>query len=207
MNTAVMEYVDPTCAPAVRTRERKKDIWGMGLFIGTEAMLFAMFFFAYLYLAATDAEWPPHEAPALKLPLVLLVILLFSSATAFWAQRGIEADRPHQLQLGLLLTLLLGVAFFSVQFIEYRQHLHTLTPQEGAYGSVFYTITSFHLAHVILGFLMLVYLLARAVAGHFSAERHLAVKNVVLYWHFVDAVWVIVVLLLYLSPQFYGGVP
>ena len=59
--------------------------------------------------------------------------------------------------------------------------------------------------HVIVGMLMLSFVFARGLAGHFSKERHLAVKNSVLYWHFVDVIWVLVVAIIYLSPHLYGG--
>ncbi|MBN1239394.1 MAG: heme-copper oxidase subunit III, partial [Gammaproteobacteria bacterium] len=87
------------------------------------------------------------------------------------------------------------------------KHLRTLTPEESAYGSIFYTITSFHFLHLVLGIFMLLFVLARAFAGHFDGRRHLAVKNATMYWHFVDIVWIFVVAILYLSPRFYAPPP
>lgn len=187
-----------------RPHERQRDQWGMGLFIATEAMLFSMLFFAYFYLASISKQWPPHEAPSVKLALVLLTILLVSSVTAHLGQRGIRQGNRAALNLWLALTLALGIAFMIVQYFEYRHHLQTLTPQTNAYGSVFYTIVSFHAAHVLLGFLMLSHTLARSLAGHFDASHHVAVKNVVWYWHFVDVIWVLVIAILYIAPQWHG---
>ena len=189
--------------PRARPRERKRGKWGMWLFIASESMLFAMLFFAYAYLGTSEREWPPIEDPSYKLALILLAILLVSSAVLHWGERSIKKGRTTELRLSLTATLLLGVTFLIVQYFEYDHHLKTLTPWDNAYGSIFYTITTFHLAHLILGFFMLAYVLARTLAGHFSAERHLGVENVAMYWHFVDVIWLLVVLILYLSPRLY----
>ncbi len=77
-------------------------------------------------------------------------------------------------------------------------HFH---PQTDAYGSFFYLITGLHGAHVAGGLLMLLYVLVRAFAGHFDAVRHSAVSNAILYWHFVDVVWLFVFTTLYLLPR------
>lgn len=193
--------------PQGRSVERARGLWGMGLFIATEAMLFALLFFGYFYLGASRPQWPIGKDPAYTKALIMLVILLASSATAHWAQRGIERGRTAALKAGLALSLALTAAFLFVSYLEHQSHLKELTPGMNAYGSIFYTITSFHLAHLILGALMLAYVLARSFAGHFSEARHLAVKNSVLYWHFVDAIWVLVVAILYISPHLYGGGP
>lgn len=191
-------------APHNRPIERQRGKWGMWLFIASEATLFALLFFSYAYLGTSNEEWPTHEDPALKFALILLGILLVSSAVLYWGERAIKKGALGQLKASLATTLLLGVAFLIVQYFEYVHHLKHLTPWENAYGSIFYTITSFHLAHLLLGFCMLLFVFARSLAGHFSKERHLAVENVALYWHFVDLVWVFVVFTLYITPRFYA---
>jgi heme/copper-type cytochrome/quinol oxidase subunit 3 len=188
-------------ASAARPTERRRGEIGMWSFIATEAMLFGLLFFAYFYLASGQSQWPPREDPPYALALVLLVLLLVSSGTAQWAKSGIERGNRTRLVAGLALTLLLSAAFIVVQAFEYRSHWRTLRPSDSAYGSIFYTITSFHFAHVLIGVLLLLFTLARALAGHFDAQRHLAVRNTVAYWHFVDLVWIFVVAILYLSPH------
>ena len=75
--------------------------------------------------------------------------------------------------------------------------------QQSAYDSLFITITGFHGAHVAGGLLMNLYVQLRAWLGHFDAERHDAVSNAVLYWHFVDGVWLFILASLYLSPRLF----
>lgn len=197
------EHSDALQGPRERPLERQRGKWGMWLFIGTEGMLFAMLFFAYAYLGSSRPTWPPEGDPALHYPLALLAILLTSSATLFIAERGIKKGRTAHLKLGLILTLLLAGVFIVVQRFEFIHHLRKVTPGTNAYGSILFTIHGFHLAHLIVGMLMLLFVLARAFAGHFSEEKHLAVENASLYWHFVDLIWVFIVGILYISPRLY----
>jgi heme/copper-type cytochrome/quinol oxidase subunit 3 len=104
-----------------------------------------------------------------------------------------------RLRLGMLITLVLGIIFLVIQGIEYSKKDFAL--QSNAYGSLFFTITGFHGAHVFVGLLFNVVVQLRAWLGHFSAERHLAVTNAALYWHFVDVVWLVVFTSLYLVPH------
>lgn len=190
-----------------RPTETRRGELGMWLFIATEAMLFGLLFFAYFYLGSSKPQWPLEEDPPYTLALTLLAILVISSAAAEWAKRGVAKDQTGRLKIGLGLTLLLGAAFIAVQMLEYRRHLNTLKPDDNAYGSIFYTITSLHFAHVVMGLGLLAFVFARALAGHFNARRHVAVKNATIYWHFVDLVWIFVVAIVYLSPHFYAPPP
>jgi heme/copper-type cytochrome/quinol oxidase subunit 3 len=187
-----------------RPHERRMGEIAMWMFIATEATLFALLFFAYVYLGLSQPHWPVDEDPKFKFALILAGILIASSITAHWGQLGIRRNDTARLNAGLGLTVLLGALFIGVQILEYRAHLQTLHPRDSSYGSIFFTITSFHFLHVVVGWLMLWFVLARSLAGHFSASRHLAVKNVTTYWHFVDVIWLFVVAILYIAPQFYG---
>jgi heme/copper-type cytochrome/quinol oxidase subunit 3 len=205
--SAVVERAGAVQSVHRRPTEKRRGEIGMWLFIGTEAMLFALLFFAYFYLGASKPQWPLEEDPPYTLALVLLAILAISSGVAEWAKRGVAKDQTGRLKIGLGLTLLLGAAFIVVQIFEYRAHLPRLRPDDNAYGSIFYTITSVHFAHVLMGLGLLLFVFARALAGHFSAQRHVAVKNATVYWHFVDLVWIFVVAVIYLSPHFYAPPP
>jgi heme/copper-type cytochrome/quinol oxidase subunit 3 len=179
---------------------RSPGFWGMMLLIATEASLFGYLLFSYFYLGSmATGPWPPDGPPALKLVLPNTGILLLSSGTMYWAERGIKRGAATRLRVGLVVTLLLGVAFLVIQGIEYsKKHF---TPMTSAYGSLFYTITGFHGAHVAVGLLMIAVIAARAFLGHFREGRHEAVTNVSWYWHFVDVVWLCVFTSLYLSPH------
>jgi heme/copper-type cytochrome/quinol oxidase subunit 3 len=188
-----------------RPHERTMGEIAMWLFIATEGTLFALLFFSYVYLALSQPHWPIGEDPDYVLALILAGILILSSVTAWWGEHAIEtANNTFQLKVSLGVTLFLGAAFIGVQFMEYLSDLDKLHPRDNSYGSIFYTIVSFHFMHVLVGWLMLWFAFIRSLAGHFSKERHLAVKNITNYWHFVDVIWLFVVAIVFIAPQFYG---
>jgi len=175
--------------------------WVMVLVIVTEAMLFAYLLFSYFYLGSmTPGEFPTGGAPELKLVVPNTIVLLVSSGAMYWAERGIRAGNQNRLRLVMLITLLLGITFLVVQGIEYSHK--TFAFQTNAYSGLFFTITGFHGAHVFIGLLMNVVVQLWAWRGWFTAERHLAVTNAAMYWHFVDAVWLVVFFSLYITPRF-----
>lgn len=175
--------------------------WGMVWLCATEAMLFACLIASYFFLRGSIDAFRAEGGhyPSLSLPLPMTVALLASSVTTWWAERGIARGDQMRLRIGLLVTFVLGASFLVLQSIEY--HDNPLGPTVSAYHSMFYTITSLHGAHVAMGLLMNAYVQLRAWLGHFSSARHLAVRNIALYWHFVDAVWIVILLTLYLSPR------
>lgn len=179
--------------------------WGMALFVATEATMFAMLIGSYLFLGTANSGWPPPgiERPKLLLPSIMTAILVSSSAVMFWAEKGIKEGKHTRLTIGLGATILMGLAFLAVQGVEYHDKLEKFTPFVHSYAASFYTITSFHALHVITGLLLLSYAFVRALLGHFDGTSHLAVKNVGLYWHFVDAVWIVIYTTLYISPRLY----
>ena len=198
----------PVPTPEALTREvpagRQTGWWGMVLFITTEAAVFASLVASYFYLRfRATPEWPLGgiEQPTLRLPLIMSVILLSSSLPMHWADRGIRQGRVGRLRAGLAATFVLGAAFLALQGIEYAEKLREFTPRTNVYGSLFYAITGFHGLHVLVGLLMNLFIQVRAWLGHFGPDRHLHVAGVALYWHFVDAVWVVILLSLYLSPH------
>ena len=186
--------------PLGGTGSRALGWWGMTWLIATEAALFAYLLFAYFYLAsAAQTRWPPSGPPELSLALPNTFVLLASSAALLWAERGMDRDRPGRLRLGLAVTILLGAAFLVVQGFEY--HRAAFSPSTDAYGSLFFTITGLHGAHVLVGLLMNAFALAMALAGPLTRARRVAIHNAALYWHFVDVVWLVVFTCLYLSPR------
>lgn len=194
-----------TAAPTLRICalpwDAERGTIAMRWFVATEAMLFVALYFAYFYLSRGQATWPPDPPPKLPLALAMLAILLASSGTMEWAKWQLRRGEERRCRLGVVVTLLLGIAFIALQVTEYRDHLRTLTPRSDAYGSIFYTITSIHGLHVIIGMLMLAFVAALPRLEPRSRLPYHPFRNAALYWHFVDAVWVTVVAVLYLLPR------
>ena len=174
--------------------------WAMVWTIATEAALFAFLLFSFFYLGSQSrSAWPPTGPLALELALPNTIILILSSVAYMWGERGIRAGNRTRLRAGLRIAFVLGLIFVIIQAIEWK-HL-PFGVQDQAFGSMFYTITGFHGAHVIVGLLMNLFVQADAERGVYTRESHLAVTNAGMYWHFVDIVWLFVFASLYISPR------
>ena len=143
-----------------------------------------------------DSDFHMHWWP---LPFINTVILLTSGLTVTWAHHGIKTNHRAQIIIGLGLTVALGFLFVVMQAVEYLEAYHAgLKLTSGIYGSTFYMLTGFHGLHVSLGAIMLAVMLARAIRGHFTPQRHFAFEAAAWYWHFVDVVWLGLFLFVYI---------
>jgi cytochrome c oxidase subunit III len=173
--------------------------WGMLCLIATEAALFAYLLFSYFYVSAqVTGAWPPGGPPNLGLAIAGTVVLLLGSVTMWWGERGVRAGRRGQLLLGLGISVLLAVAFVGLEGTEWSHKDFSLT--SNVYGSLYFTITGFHLLHVLVGVAMLVMLFVWTLLNYFGVRRHSTVSIAVMYWHFVTAVWIAVFLTFYVTP-------
>ena len=129
--------------------------------------------------------------PAWGLPAINTALLLTSGVTLTWAHHALKANHRAQLIIGLTLTVVLGAIFMVLQGVEYKEaytHLG-LTLGSGIYGTTFFMLTGFHGMHVTIGAIILLIILFRCIAGHFTPERHFGFEAAAWYWHFVDVVW------------------
>jgi cytochrome c oxidase subunit III len=165
---------------------------GMLLFIASEVMFFGGLFATYFNARASvpAGEWHPPPGGHLDLPLaaVLTVILVVSSFTMQFGVWAIRRGDTGKLKLWTAITLLLGITFLAGQLYDYSQLGFGIA--DGVFGTVFYTLTGFHGAHVFGGAVGLAIILARSLRGQFSGQNHVAVEAVSIYWHFVDVVWI-----------------
>ncbi len=182
---------------------RSMGWWGMIFFITSEALIFANFIAAYLYLEIRNGSWRlPTE---LTYPLINTGILLASSIPVRFAGAAIVKGNQRNLKIGLFFTALMGAAFLGGQAYEYSGLFgNHFTPSASIFGSSFFTLTGFHGLHVTVGVIFLVICLLRSLRGDFTAKRHFAVQAAEMYWHFVDGVWVVVFSLVYLLPLIRG---
>ncbi len=175
--------------------------WAMVFVIFTEGSLFGYLLFSYYYLAAQPhlpGTFPEGGLPSLTLAIPNTIILLLSSAAVAWAQAGVERNKKSQLVVGLAVALLLGLAFLVVQWFEWADKPFTLAST--AYSSLYFVVTGFHMAHVVVGVIILAALLTWSVLGYFDNVRFAHVHIGGIYWHFVDAVWIAVFFTFYITP-------
>ncbi len=173
---------------------------GMVIFLGGWAMLFAGLFFVYAAVRYKAPVWPPdgEVAAPLGLPLVNTIVMLASSVALVLGLRAVRTARPRALTGWLSTALVLGATFFVLQCVVWtRMWRSGMLPSTGIYGSVFYGLTVFHALHVLAGLVGLLLIWRRALAGKFSVQRHTAVRMWGMFWHFVDAVWLVMFLTVY----------
>lgn len=142
---------------------------------------------------------PSGVIPAWGIPALNTLLLLSSAVSVTWALWGLQNKRRYQLNIGLLLTILLGITFLLIQAYEYTEayrHLN-LTLKSGIYGTTFFMLTGFHAAHVALGLTMLIVILIRCLKGHFQPKHHFGIEAVSWYWHFVDVIWLFLFVFVY----------
>ena len=195
----------PHAPPATRIIDDKRGTWGMALLITTEAFLFVMFFFTYYYLEKGSQRWTYEEPPKLHYSLPMLGILLGASVVLHWGEKRVKKGLYGAGKMALVVGGALGLIFVTLNVLEYLEESVHLTPRTDSYGSIFYTITTLHAAHVTLGLFMLVWLFFVPQWGPGRRSPHRSYHNVVMYWHFVDTVWVFIIALLYLGPNIYNA--
>ncbi len=191
--------------PPSRGSQISPGLLSMVFFIGSEVMLFASFFTAYFFVRFNVAdEWPllneagePFELPV-GITGLNTAILVSSSFTVWWGEHRLHKYGDHKaVERGLIVTLMLGATFLIIQINEYI-HLG-FTPQSTAFGTTFYSLTGLHGLHVFIGLTLLTFCLIRVKkARDFSYVSTTPLAAASIYWHFVDVVWVILFILVYL---------
>jgi len=182
--------------------KRSGGWWGVLALIVTEGSLFGYLLFTYFYLAAqSEQHWPPDGLPVLLMPGLNTLILLASSVFVWACERCIQRRLMRWSLASMALALMLGIGFVVIQLNEWNKLTYDMT--SNLYGSLYFTITGFHMLHVIVGLIILMVLLLWLALGYFDHRRYAAVTIGGLYWHFVDAVWLFVFTTLYLTPYLY----
>lgn len=180
---------------------------GMILFIASEAMFFFSFFWSYFHFALSPSifigeTWPPVGLEVVKpclLPLVNTCILCISGIYITCSHELFSKHKLFnrwQIEFWLTQTIFCGLLFLIIQREEYCEAV--LRFNDGIYGSLFYILTGFHGLHVVIGVLFLIVCLFRQRARHFTARQHLGYEAAILYWHFVDLVWLFLFYVVYI---------
>jgi cytochrome c oxidase subunit 3 len=181
--------------------------FAMLLFLGSEVATFGAGFVYYFIIRGGEvwsAELLPHSGHVFgNLVLANTIILVISSITLHYAHVKLLDDDRQSFIRWLAITILLGVIFIGGQALEYYEFIvgEGFTIAEGAYASAFYGLTGLHGLHVTMGAVLLGIVFVRAIYGQYSAERHTSVSTASMYWHFVDVVWIFLVVVLYIGAE------
>jgi cytochrome c oxidase subunit III len=172
---------------------------GMILVILTETALFTIFVVAYLFYIGKSISGPyPHEV--LELPILGTVMLLSSSATIVVAEQNLHKGVNSLFNLWWLITALLGLGFLIYTATEWYKLIYEdhLTISTNLFGSTFYSLVGLHASHVVVGLILIFLILILNLTGRIKNYHHQHIIMISWYWHFVDAVWVVVFTVVYL---------
>lgn len=159
----------------------------------TEACLFSIFVAAYLFYVGKSLTGPtPREV--LELPVLSTICLLSSSVTIVFAEGAFKKERKRLFQFLWLLTLLLAAVFLAMTAIEWRHLIYEkgLTISTNLFGTTFYSLVGLHATHVVVGLCLLLLVLIFSLTGSLAQMHRERIQMISWYWHFVDAVWVVV---------------
>ena len=186
----------------------KPGMMGMYIFLASEVMFFGSLFAMYFYLFGSHIVWPPPPPTTnnefyvnwFPIPLINTVVLFSSAFTCHFAADGMAHNRRRQFFILWTVTIVLGLLFEFGQLYEFISAFgRGMTLDVNSFASAFFIMTGFHGAHVLGGLILLALILGRAMRGQFSAQNHVGVAAVTLYWHFVDVVWFFLFTILYLG--------
>lgn len=171
---------------------------GMGCLIVAESAIFVIFVVAYIFYMGQSLGGPTPQQ-VLELPIFTTICLLSSSLTLHWAVAALRKSKVGAFTAWLATTIGLGLIFLIGTGMEWHHLIYVdgLTIRTNLFGTTFYSLVGLHATHVIVGLILLIAALIFSLTGHVS-EKHAHRMDVLsLYWHFVDAVWVVVFTVVY----------
>jgi len=172
---------------------------GMACLIVAESTLFSIFVVAYLFYLGKSVTGPtPREV--LETPIFFTICLLSSSLTIHLAAKELENDHRKTFLILWAITILLGALFLFGTALEWHRLIFErgLTISTNLFGTTYYSLVGLHATHVTLGLVMLTLVLLFGLADRVGTEQSARIATISLYWHFVDAVWIVVFTVVYL---------
>ena len=170
---------------------------GIASLILTESAMFGIFVAAYVFYLGKSLDGPSRSI--LDVPVLASVALWSSSVTIHLAVRALRDARVGRFTVLWGATVALGAGFLAATAAEWHRLIYTngLTIRSNLFGTSFYSLVGLHAVHVVVGLSMLAIVLVLAIGGHVRASHAGRVDTLSIYWHFVDAVWVVVFLVVY----------
>jgi cytochrome c oxidase subunit 3/cytochrome o ubiquinol oxidase subunit 3 len=166
--------------------------------IVAEAAIFTIFVVAYIFYLGKSVTGPTPQV--LEIPIFNTICLLGSSLTIHFADRALDRGQMFPFQILWLLTFTLGAIFLAGTGMEWHRLIYTsgLTISTNLFGTTYYSLVGLHALHVTFGLLGLGLVMALALASKLKQEHASRVGVLSMYWHFVDAVWVVVFTVVYI---------
>jgi cytochrome c oxidase subunit 3 len=194
LNNASIPLAATSAAWQLPTRRKAAVAW----LIVTESAMFTIFVVAYLFYLGKSLTGP-SPAQVLETPVISTLCLLGSSVTIMWAAGAFRRMHVARFRLWWMLTIGLAAVFLAATAAEWRRLItvHHLTISTNVFGTTFYALVGLHATHVIVGVTLLTLVLALSLTGKVRQAHAEHVEMISWYWHFVDAVWVVVFTVVY----------
>ena len=190
-------YPAPTPESNHDEEHEKHNLTGFIIFLCSESVIFLAFFSGYALLKTSALDWLPPGVEGLEwqTPLINSIVLVSSSGTIYLAERAKAKGQLWGFRGFWLLTMTLGAYFLYGQYVEWSGLAFGFT--SGTFGGTFYLLTGFHGLHVATGVgLMTLMLIKSFIPGNYDGGEQ-GVQATSLFWHFVDVIWIILFLLIY----------
>ena len=178
--------------------EEDHRMFGFVVFLLSESFIFFSFFVGYIFFKTSTVDWLPagFEGLEVKEPLINTIVLVSSSFVIYVAERFLHKDNLWGFRLFWLLTMLMGSYFLYGQAVEWSALPFGFT--SGIFGGIFYLLTGFHGLHVLTGVFLQAIMLTRSFIPNNYATGEYGVAATSIFWHFVDVIWIILFLLIYI---------
>ncbi|HVF12965.1 MAG TPA: cytochrome c oxidase subunit 3 [Acidimicrobiales bacterium] len=188
--------------PALVLPDRTRAL-GTYLFMVADAMMLAAIVAAYFAVKDGSSAWPPVDVGVgTYIPFVVTLTLTMAAASAQWAVRSMRANDQRNVGIALLFAAFLGLATANAEWAAFDKAGFGVA--DHAYGTFYYLLIGFHLAHLVAALVLLLLLAGRSMAGHFSADHHDPLRSGVLYFQYTNAVWYAVFTVIFVMSRVHG---
>ena len=187
----------PHVIPHADIHEEDFRMFGFIVFLLSESVIFLSFFTGYIVYKLTAVDWLPAGFAGLEIrePFINTVVLVSSSFVIYFAERLLRRENLWGFRLFWLLTMAMGSYFLYGQAVEWMSLPFGFT--DGVFGGTFYLLTGFHGLHVLTGVLLQSIMLGRSFIPNNYAGGEFGVESTSLFWHFVDVIWIVLFMLIY----------
>jgi cytochrome c oxidase subunit III len=179
---------------------RSSGFWGVVFLVLSEASIFAYLFFSYFYFSVQphSGPWPPSGPPDITYAAIQTALVLLAAASVAWADHAAGRAQPGGPVIALAIAGVLGLGFLALQLLDWHDKPFSLATD--AYSSLYFTIGGVHLAHLVVGIIMIAATLGWSAIGYLGPMRHAPVTVTAVYWYFVAITWLGVFFTLYITP-------
>lgn len=190
-------------APATARPDTPTTSLGTLLMIAADAMVLAGIVAAYFGVKDGSSAWPPSGVSVgTYIPTMITITAVMASFSVQWGLFASRRNDQRNAAIAMVMTVFFGVAMANAEWLAFTRLGFGVSAH--AYGTFYYLLVGYHLVHVLAATVLLILVAGRALAGHFSRDRHEPVRAVTIFFHYTNAIWFVVVTVLYLLSKNHG---